>query len=194
MKRPPRKELHWELALKVAVYYNTLKNAIISAESDMVIDYFKKNHGKKFLSPRPKAFDAPDSKLQHEYGVKMTPYSKPRMLSLLQTWVEDNWDVIWFNELILNLIAYDEENIGTDWDDADAVGYALMRIIDMKRDPRDITEGEKEDFDLPQYEVKDGILIDRSAGFKFDPNDPQGHLWVGEKYTQKGKATISDLD
>ncbi|MFA6916970.1 MAG: hypothetical protein WC222_11275 [Parachlamydiales bacterium] len=194
LKRPPRKEQHWEMALKVAIYYNTIKNCIISAESDMVIDYFKKNHGKKYLSPRPKAFDAPEGQQQHDFGVKMTQYSKPRMLSLMQSWVEDNADVIFFLDLLLNLIAYDEENIGTDWDDADAVGYALMRIVDMKHDPKDRDVDDTKLSDLPEYREKDGILMDITSQPENTWEGPHPNLWKGEKDTRPSKQIMSDLD
>jgi len=195
MKRPPRKEQFMELALKVAVYYHALKNTMISAESDLVIDYFKKNSGRKYLSPRPKTFDAPDSKQLHDFGVKMTTYSKPRMLGLLQTYVEDNYDVVFFMELLSGLIAYDQENIGSDWDDVDALGYALMRIVDMKRTPeKEEDEQRATSYDLPAYEYEQGTLIDVTNRQRIDPDDPQAHLWIGEKYISDTKEIISDLD
>jgi hypothetical protein len=150
MKRPPRKELHWDIGLKVAVYYGLLKNMMISAESDLVIGYFKANNGRKFLSPRPKSFESQDSKLVHDYGAKMTTYSKPRMLGLLQSFVEDSIMTCFFNVLIQNFLAYDYENIGTDWDDVDALGLALMRISDMKQKPEKTGDAES-------YEIEMGL-------------------------------------
>lgn len=150
MKRPPRKELHWDIGLKVAVYYGLLKNMMISAESDLVIGYFKQNNGKKFLSPRPKSFESQDSKQMHDFGAKMTTYSKPRMLGLLQSFVIDSISTCFFNILINNFLAYDYENIGTDWDDVDAVGLTLMRISDMKQKPEKLGDEES-------YEAEMGL-------------------------------------
>lgn len=135
-ERPPKKEIFWEISLMASVYYRTFKNSMISAESDMVIQFYKDMGAKKYLSPRPKSFDSPEGKLMHDYGVKMTTYSKPRMMSILQSYVEDYIHLNQFREITYDLIAYDEENIGTDWDAADALGYALMRIIDSHRRPR----------------------------------------------------------
>ena len=173
MRRPPRKELFWEIGLKIAVYYNLRKNMMISAESDMVINFFKENFGKRFLSPRPKEFDAPDGKQMHDWGVKMTTYSKPRMISLLQTYVEDAIHVCYFDNLIRNFLAYDYENIGTDWDDVDAIGYALMRIVDMKRVPvKESTQMEKnDDLDLPSYVMRNGILVKDEESSDYDEMD-----------------------
>jgi hypothetical protein len=135
-KRPPRKELFWEMSLKISVYYKAFKNTMISAESDMVIQYYKDTGAKKYLSPRPKSFDSPDSKMLNDYGVKMTVYSKPRMMSILQSYVDDFIYLNAFKEITYDLISYDEENIGTDWDSADALAYAIIRIIDSRRRPK----------------------------------------------------------
>ena len=135
-KRPKRKEIHWEISLKIAVYYNLLGNMNIAAESDACIDHFKKNGGKKYLAKRPKSFDAPDGKQMHDFGTKMTTFSKPRMLSLMQSWTEDHSQTCVFREVVEDFIAYDDENIGTDYDSADAIGLALIKISDMKAKPR----------------------------------------------------------
>jgi len=116
------------------------------------------------------------------------------MLSLLQSWVEDSADAIWFLAIINNLIAYDDQNIGTDYDNADAIGYGLMRIVDMKRDPREADKDMDSFDDLPVYEEKDGILIDKTLHGRIDKNDPQAHLWIGETYKTVSKEFLSDLD
>ena len=169
-ERPPRKEKHWEICLMIAVYYNLEHNMMISAESDSVIKYFKDMGAKKYLSPRPKAFDSKDTKQTHDFGVKMNSFSKPRMLGLLQTFVEDTTQYIWFPELINDLLAYDDENIGTDWDLADALGYALMRIEDMRRTPTKEDDGAPDPFAIRQWGVVNGqrVLVEGSEQQK-DP-------------------------
>jgi hypothetical protein len=163
MKRPPRKEQHWEIGLLISVYYGLKKNMMASAESDLVIQYFKENNGKQFLSPRPKAFDSKDSKQMHDFGAKMTTYSKPRMFGLIQSFVEDCVYICFFNELINNILAYDYENIGTDWDDVDALGLALMRIVDMRQKPE--KEGDmntyEDEMGLGEYIVVGDNVIDK---------------------------------
>lgn len=135
-KRPPRKEIFYETCLKIAVYYGLVKNTMVNAEQDFVIDYFLKNDGKKYLSPRPKAFDSPKSQQMHKLGAKMTGYSKPMILGIVQSYVEDDIEYCNFVELLRDLLAYDEEYVGTDWDSVDALAYAIMRIEDMKTRPR----------------------------------------------------------
>jgi hypothetical protein len=134
-KRPPRKEEFFDMCLKIAVYYRLKRNCMINAEQDFVIDYFIKNGGTSYLSVRPKSFDAPKTKQVHKYGSKMTGFSKEMILGIVQTWVENYVDLCKFPELLRDLLAYDEEYIGTDWDSVDALANAVMRVEDMKTRP-----------------------------------------------------------
>jgi hypothetical protein len=161
-KRPPIKEQFWEMSLKISVYYNLLKNTMIAAESDAVIKYYKDNNGLKYLAKRPKSFDAPNSQMLNDYGVKMTGFSKPKMLGIVQSWVEAHIHSCWFVQILNDGIAYDEANIGTDWDSIDAVGYALMRIKDMaKKVQHSLPETTVQTFTgLPTYRRNaNGILV-----------------------------------
>jgi hypothetical protein len=172
-KRPPRKELFFEIALQVAVHYNLVKNVLVSAESDLVINFFKgMAGGKKYLAKRPRAFDSPDSKLMHEYGIKMNTYSKPRMISLMQTWVEDNINYCWFPVLCSDLAAYDAENIGTDWDLADSLGIALCLIEDKKKKmAASLNKSDEESSDDIEWVMgPDGYPIQMIVGSKFTKN------------------------
>ena len=176
MGRPPRKELFWAISLKIAVYYGLYKNVMISAESDLVIQYFKDNGGKRYLSPRPKAFDSKDSKQMHDFGAKMTTFSKPRMIGLLQTFVLDSISTCWFSEVVVNFLAYDYENIGTDWDNVDATGLALMRIVDMKRTPEkeDDNESYEEMMGLSSFQLVNGEIV---QGGKIDSMESEADFW-----------------
>ena len=70
-RRPKRKEIFFQTCLKISIYYNLIKNTMISAEYDLIIQYYKDMGAKKYLSPRPKSFDSPDTEQHHDYGVKM---------------------------------------------------------------------------------------------------------------------------
>lgn len=135
-ERPPRKEQFYEMCLKMSVHWDLKKNVMINAEQDFVIEFFLKNYGKPYLSPRPKAFDSPKTQQIHKIGAKMTTFSKPLILGLLQTWVLDYAQFCKFSLLLRDLLAYDEDYVGTDWDSADALAYAIMRVEDMKTRPR----------------------------------------------------------
>jgi len=160
-KRPPRKEQFWEIGLKVSILYNAIKNTMIGVDSDSMIGYYKSMGCKKYLSPRPKSFESDKSEQTHEFGYKDTNYSIPRRLSAMQTWIEDNIMHCWMPELVKDCIAYNEVIIGSDYDLADALGHALVRIQDMKRIPdTDMNSIGSDVVDRPEWEEdSDGNII-----------------------------------
>jgi hypothetical protein len=153
-KRPGRKELFYEMTLKIAVWYGLKKNTMISAEYDSIIGYWKNIGGVQYMSSRPRSFESKTSKQEHKFGAKMTMHSKPLALGVAQSWVLDNYQNIFFPELIRDFLAYDEEIVESDWDAADAVMLALMRIEDMRRNPRIIGEDDSNQYAAsPKYEL-----------------------------------------
>lgn len=164
-KRPPRKEMFYEICLMASVFYNLKRATMISAESDVVIDFYKENLGKKYLAKRPRSLDAPKSKLLHVFGAKMTTFSKPVMVSKLQSWVMDNAYNCVFRVILVELIAYDEIEIGTDYDVGDALGLALIGLLDRKRRPKrldkdDLLEESKNQTNFVNGHLSGGIIED----------------------------------
>jgi hypothetical protein len=131
-KRPARKEKFWDMSLKVSVYYGTVRNTMLSAESDSMIEYYQKNKCTHYLSTRPKRLESPTSQKVHPYGMKMDVGTKPRVLGLAQTWIEDNIQYCWYDAIVKDFLAYNTEHNDSDWDLADALMLALARIYDMK--------------------------------------------------------------
>lgn len=177
-QRPARKEMFYENCLKVSVLYGLRRNTMCNAEQDFVIDYYVKNEGRIYLSPRPSTFDSPKSQQVHKYGAKMTGYSKPMILGIVQTHIEDYIQFCSFPPMLRDMLAYDEEYIGTDWDSVDALAYAIMRIEDMRRHPRRADEVEyKEDDEAEwRYDKKgNAILIDKEP-----KPEPKHRIKVGE--------------
>lgn len=159
-QRPARKEMFYEICLKISVWYRLRRNTMCNAEQDFVIDYYLKNDGRSFLSPRPKAFDSPKSQQVHKLGAKMTGYSKPLILGVVQSWVEDHVMFCVFVLILRDLLAYDEEYVGTDWDSVDALAYAKMRIDDMRTRPRKSSDLSESDLNEPKWKFdKDGNAI-----------------------------------
>lgn len=145
--RPPRRDLAFEMSLKISVYWNLERNMMVSAEHESCMAFFKNNYGTKYLSLRPKTLDSSSSQQIHKYGLKATLYSKPRILALAQDYVSD-WGEYFRSEfLIRDFLAYDEENIGTDWDLADACMSAIVRIHDRKAKVPDPANEENEGID-----------------------------------------------
>lgn len=157
-KRPPRKEQFYEICLDIAIYYGLRRNVMASAEQDFVIDYFKKNGGEMFLSPRPTSFDVKDSKQSHQYGAKFTGASKPVILGVTQSWVEDYVQFCNYVEILRDLLAYDEEFVGTDWDSVDALALAKMRAEDMRTRPRNRHDVDVDEDDVQWYQDNDGNM------------------------------------
>lgn len=159
--RPPRKEQFFEISLKIAVYYNLVQNTMISAEYDLIIDWWKRHHGLRYVSPRPRTFDAPKTQYNYNLGAKMTTANKPRMLALVQTYIDDWCEYIKYIDILKDALAYDEENIGSDWDSIDALGLSLMRDHDMRMLPsqKEQTSEEKDGMGRVQYMTDGNALI-----------------------------------
>ena len=173
-ERPPRKEFFWEIGLKIAFLYNLQKNVMIGTDSDSMINYFKNNGGKKFLSPRPRSFDSMNTTLTNEYGFAVNPGTKPKLISLGQSWIEDNIQYSWFKDLNIELAAYDDTKIDSDWDLADALFNALARDIDMKRTP----------------EINDDKIDTQYDSMKYE-YDEEGHLMAIQQ-KRKGEESKKD--
>lgn len=162
-ERPPKRELAFEMGLKISVYFNLIRDMMVSAEHQSCLEYFQKNEGAKYLSLRPRSMDAPGGKQVHQYGVKMNVFSKPRALELAHDWVEKWGHLLRFEPLIRDFLAYDEENIGTDWDLGDSAINALVRIHDRNVKPPDAPPLEGE-------EKNSGIATNREIIYSYDQN------------------------
>lgn len=163
-RRPKRKEIFYENCLKISVYYNLVGNTLIDVAKSLIIEYYKRFGGQKFLSYRPKSFESEGSEQTHEFGVALTMRSKPIMIALLQTWIVDELDECVFPLIVEELVDYDVQQKGSDWDLADSLGIALMKDADMKRSPTDLSATPEIDpYQLPQWKtMSDGRLIDIS--------------------------------
>jgi len=163
-RRPPRKEQFYEICLMISTWYKLLRNTMCSAEQDFVIDYYKKNNGIKYLSPRPKSFDTKGSKQMHQYGAKMTSSSKPIILGIVQSWILDYVQYCQYVEMLKDFLAYDEEYIGTDWDSTDALALAKMRVEDMRTRPRRRQDDSEDQDRIEWFQDSEGnILIKESS-------------------------------
>lgn len=75
------------------------------------------------------------------------------MVGVLQTWVEDYINQCWFPTLIDELQNYDEVEIESDNDAADALGIALIQDISCELRPMDMSAKLEDDrFKLQDYE------------------------------------------
>ena len=160
--RPARKEIFFDMCLKLAVYYD-LVGAVLGdkAGSSGIISWFKDNGFQKYLALRPQKFESENTEQAHEYWVALTKYSRPLMVGLMQTNVYDRVQDIWFPDLIDQLGNFDEVEVDSDNDLADAYGIALMQDASVNAPPRDNTIREKNNpFSLGGWEYNDkGVLV-----------------------------------
>lgn len=160
--RPKRKEIFFDMCLKLSVYYNLVGVTLgDKAGSSGIINWFKDNGCQRYLAPRPTKFESMNSEQSHEYWFSINSYSRPMMISLMQTAIYDYSQNIWFGELMRQLQNYDEVEIGSDNDLADAWGISLVQDASVVVPVRDTSENEKDDpFLLPTWQQsKDGTWI-----------------------------------
>jgi hypothetical protein len=154
--RPKRKEKFYDLCMKLAVFYPLNGNVLGDVSTGLVMNHFRENGLWHLLAERPRKFESENSEQTHEKWVRLTSFAKPRMSSLMQTDIVDNAQNFWFPELINQLQNYDEVEIGSDNDLADAYGIALMQDVSCDIKPRNLeAEVITDRFDLPQF-VSDG--------------------------------------
>ena len=172
--RPARKEIFFEMCLKLSVYYDLVGNTLgDKASSSGIISWYKDSGCMKYLAPRPTKFESMNSEQSHEFWVSLNSYSRPLMVGAMQTAIHDYSQNIWFPELINQLGNFDEVEIGSDNDLADAYGIALMQSISVTAAPRDDTYKEGEDpFSLGGWaQDKNGTMI--PTGEFVRPTDPE---------------------
>jgi len=151
--RPPRKEIFFEMCVMLSIYYKLYFNVLGDVASDTIIKHFEISGCYKYLADRPKKFESEGSTQSHDKWVRLTDYSRPRMIGLMQSHVNDYCDQIDFPELLDQLGNYDEVAKDSDNDLADAFGIALMQDISCDIKPKDQSENKIQNrFDLPQFE------------------------------------------
>lgn len=151
--RPPRKEKFYEMCLQLAVYYDLVGNVQGDVRSAEICQYWKDFGGGHFLAKRPARFEAEDSTVSTDFWFSINRRTKPEMVGVLQTWVEDYINQCWFPTLIDELQNYDEVEIESDNDAADALGIALIQDISCELRPMDMSAKLEDDrFKLQDYE------------------------------------------
>ncbi len=168
--RPPRKEKFYELCLKLAVYYDIKHDCLIDVRCPGIIQYWKDRGGEQYLAKRPAKFESENSEQGHDYGVSLNNYSKPLMVSLMQTEVEDGIENMWFDSnletgpnMLTEYQNYDEVAIGSDNDLADADGMALMQLVSTDVKAKSLEQELDRRFDMP--------YITQGGGEETEPQD-----------------------
>lgn len=172
--RPKRKEIFYELCLKLAVYYNLIGNVLVDIGAAVIMQYFNENGAWKYLADRPRKFESENSDQTHEKGVRLTTFSRPRMSGLMQAHIIDHVQDIWFPELINQLGNFDEVEVGSDNDLADAYGIALMQDVSCDVKPRDENDETLDDrYILPKFTANADGGLRPNNGAGVDGRNPE---------------------
>jgi hypothetical protein len=160
--RPKRKEVFFDNCLKASVLYNLLQNVLIDVANPSIFIHFRQNSGNKYLAPRPKAFESPNSDQDHKQGVKITTYNKPQLIAMEQTWVNDYSHECDFPHVLGEISEYDSEQIDSDWDLADAHMLSLLRDVDLGRKaPMNNDDKPKADSgDMGMWQTVNGVMVE----------------------------------
>lgn len=136
--RPKRKEIFFEMCVKLSVYYDLVRNTLgDKAHSSGILATYREFGCMKYLAPRPTKFESENTQQSHEYWVSLNTYSRPMRTGLMQSAIFDHSTNIWFPDLIKELTDFDETEDESDNDLADAYGIALMQDISDTAPPRD---------------------------------------------------------
>jgi hypothetical protein len=179
--RPKRKEIFFDMCLKLSVYYDLVGNTLGDlAGSSGIISWYKNSGCSKYLAHRPTKFESENTEQSSEYWFRLTNYSRPLMVGAMQTSIHDYCQNIWFPELINQLGNFDEVEIGSDNDLADAYGIAIVQSISVVAAPRDDNTKESEDpFSLGNWITdKNGNVIP-AGDFKRPTNPEEDHEYFG---------------
>jgi len=178
--RPKRRETFYELCIKLSVLYNAVNNVLIDKANGVIFTHFENAGLWHYLADRPKKFESENSGQTHEKGVALTGFSKPRMVSLMETHIEDYGHLIWFPALINELGNYDQVEIGSDNDLADAYGIALMQDISCEIKPKNMEENVVNNrFELTQFEDdgRGGLRRKGGGGTLKDIQEDSDLMW-----------------
>ncbi len=165
--RPPRKEIFYEMCLKLAIFYDLRESVLMDVRTPAIMEFFRERGCEKYLAFRPRKFEKEDSEQVNEYGISLNNHSRPLMVGLMQSSILDYGKYIWFPELIKQLSNYDEVSIGSDNDLGDAYGIALMQDSASELRTRDKKETTNDKYSLDTWEQdSEGNMIPTTTHLK----------------------------
>ena len=152
--RPKKKEDFWDGCLKLAVYYNA--KMLVEYTKIGILDYFKRMNALKYLKEKPESAHNPGTKTRNRYGVHMNKQVKSLMEDLIDDYLRESAQDIWFLDLIDELANYGLQNT----DRAMAFGLCLIHNIDNYRMQASEKEAEVKDIGFKYYKMGyDGVPL-----------------------------------
>lgn len=123
--RPDSKDVFAENCAKLACY--TESEILAEANDSYFFKWFDNHNLMRYLKERPQSADAPTGKPTNRFGVNMQVYQKNYLKDLLQSYVKNDIDNIYFLSLLEDLAKFGTKNT----DEAMAFGMCLMHDDDM---------------------------------------------------------------
>ena len=145
--RPAKKEDFWDGCLKLAIYYNA--KMLVEYTKIGILDYFKRMNALKYLKEKPESAHNPGTKTRNRYGVHMNKQVKSLMEDLMDDYIRENVEDIWFLDLIEELASYGTKNT----DRAIAFGLCLVHNVDNYRIQAKTIEAEQADIGFKYYRL-----------------------------------------
>jgi hypothetical protein len=156
---------------RLCVYYDT--QALLEYTKVVIKTYFEGVGGLSHLKERPNLEgQGYNSRAVNQYGFKMSNQHAFKLITkLLRSEVNENWNKIWFEELLDHLIEFGESNS----DLGSAYGMVMIHKLDMFGY---LSEGIDEDDndsdpieDFGAWVVENGIPVFKSYGQRFGNED-----------------------
>mgnify|MGYP003123969036 CR=1 FL=1 len=145
--RPEKKEDFWDGCLKLAVYFNA--KMLVEYTKIGILDYFKRMNALKYLKEKPESAHNPGTKTKNRYGVHMNKQVKALMEDLMDDYIRENVEDIWFLDLLDELANYGTKNT----DRAIAFGLCLIHNVDNYRIQAKTIESETTDIGFKYYKL-----------------------------------------
>lgn len=179
-------DVFYSQTLRQSVYHDT--ENLIEHTKTHIIQYYKDVGAIRYLKGRPE-IDGYSSKSVNQFGFKMpNQYALKFVTKLLRAEVNENWDKIWFEELLNHLIDFGEENS----DLGSAYAMVMVSKLDMFGD---ISEGIDEDetdlnpiSNMMHYTIVDGMVqVERYGGPKKNLHGIEGMEVFNPEYDLYGE-------
>ena len=109
------------------MYYNA--KMLVEYTKIGILDYFKRMNALKYLKEKPESAHNPGTKTRNRYGVHMNKQVKSLMEDVIDDYIRESWQDIWFMDLLDELASYGTKNT----DRAMAFGMCLLHNLDNYR-------------------------------------------------------------
>lgn len=164
--RPYSKEDFYESCLMMAIYYDC--QILVEYNDDGFLKYFSKHKMLRYLKERPQSADSPWSQATNRYGIHMKTFQKKLVTELVDEYIKNHWEDIYFLKLLNEFVVYGKNNT----DRVMSFGMALIHDMDANKKIIDEKEEENRDKDfIPHFQTdKNGNVISvySEKNIKFD--------------------------